>query len=140
MKINLLSSLTISTCLLSACASQPENIATAYVSPLQYQDYSCKQIGMEMNSVARRASELQGTLKKKADNDAVQMGVGLVLLWPTLFALEGGDGAEAAEYSRLKGEYEALEKSAIAKTCSLGSVPKIVAPKVEVKKSEKAYN
>jgi len=140
MKINFAYKFLVPLFLLTACASQPENIATAYVSPMQYQDYSCKQIGMEMNSVARRASELQGTLKKKADNDAVQMGVGMILLWPTLFALEGGDGAEAAEYSRLKGEYEALEKSAISKSCSLGAIPKIVAPKTEVKKSEKSFN
>lgn len=51
------------------------------------------------------------------------MGVGLVLFWPTLFMLEGGDGPEAAEYARLKGEYEALRKVAIEKKCDLSLLP-----------------
>ena len=49
-----------------------------------------------------------------------QMGVGLVLFWPTLFFLEGGDGAEAAEYARLKGERDALEQAYTQKKCSAG--------------------
>jgi hypothetical protein len=42
---------------------------------------------------------LYASLKKKADNDTAQMTVGMLLLWPTLFFLEGGDGPEASEYS-----------------------------------------
>lgn len=34
--------------MLAACASQPDEIATAYVSPVQYQGYDCAQIGSEM--------------------------------------------------------------------------------------------
>lgn len=121
---------------LIGCASQPDKIATAYVSPLQYQDYTCKQIGMELGSVTRRANELAGTLKKKADNDAIQMGVGLILLWPTLFALEGGDGAEAAEFARLKGERDALEQAAVQKNCSLTEIPKVVTAPPAAKKTK----
>lgn len=47
------------------------------------------------------------------------MAVGMILFWPTLFFLEGGDGPEAAEYSRLKGEKGALEKIAVQKECGL---------------------
>jgi len=47
------------------------------------------------------------------------MGVGLLLFWPTLFALEGGDGADAAEYGRLKGEFEALRQTSTQKNCSI---------------------
>lgn len=57
-----------------------------------------------MTRVSRRAGELQASLKQKADGDAMQMGVGMLLFWPALFFLEGGDGAQAQEYSRLKGE------------------------------------
>lgn len=86
---------------------------------MQYQNYSCEQIGGELQRVSRRTNELQASLKKTADNDAAQMGIGLILFWPTLFFLEGGDGAEAAEFSRLKGERDALEQAGIQKTCSL---------------------
>jgi len=47
------------------------------------------------------------------------MGIGLLVLWPTLFLLEGGDGVEASEYSRLKGEYEALRQANTKKSCDI---------------------
>ena len=110
---------------LVGCASQPEEMATQYVSPVQYQGLDCEQVSLEMERTSRRINELYTGLKKTADNDAAQMGVGLVLLWPALFFLEGGDGPQAAEYSRLKGEYEALESVAIEKKCSVSPTAKI---------------
>ena len=100
---------------LSACASNPDKIASSYVSPMQYADYSCKQVALEMTNVSRRVSELYGQLDAEASADTAQMAVGLVLFWPALFFLEGGDGPQAAEYARLKGEREALEDVAIQK-------------------------
>ena len=113
---------------IGGCASQPKNIAAQSVSTVQYSNYSCQQVSMEADSVSTRVNELYGTLKQKADNDAVQMGVGLVLFWPTLFLLEGGDGPEAQEYAHLKGEHDALEKVAIQKECAAGSVAKLKTP------------
>ena len=72
-----------------------------------------------MDRVSRRANVLQVSLKKTADTDAAQMGVGLLLFWPTLLFLEGGNGPEAQEFARLKGEKEALEKVAVQKECGL---------------------
>lgn len=106
---------------LLGCASQPQDIATVYVSPIQYQNFNCSQIASEIQRVNRRASELEGTLQETADNDAGQMGVGLLLFWPALFFLEGGDGPQAQEYARLKGERDALEQSAIQKNCGTSS-------------------
>lgn len=111
---------------LSGCASSPEKMPTAYVSPLQYKDYNCTQIGGELERVARHANELQGSLKTKADNDNAQMAVGMILFFPALFFLEGGDGPEAVEYSRLKGERDTLEKVAIQKECDPKIIPKVV--------------
>ncbi len=104
---------------LVGCASSPDKIGAAYVSPLQYQDFSCDQITAELSRVSRKANELRGNLKSEADSDTAQMAVGLVLFWPALFFLEGGDDARATEYARLKGEFEALEVTAIQKKCGL---------------------
>ena len=109
---------------LAGCATHPGGIASQYVSPVQFNDYTCKQVAGEMQRVHRRASELHGQLAKTADNDAAQMAVGLILFWPTLFFLEGGDGPQAAEYARLKGERDALEEVAILKKCDLDMMPK----------------
>ena len=105
--------------LIGGCATQPEKIQPSYVSHLEYTDYSCSQIKLEVSSISRQVDALQGHLKKKADDDAAQMGIGLILFWPALFFLEGGDGAEAAEYAELKGRYEALERTAIEKDCAM---------------------
>lgn len=105
--------------LLAACASSPDKLPAASVSTLQYENHSCRQIAAEVDRVERQVNDLYYRLDKKASGDAMQMGVGMVLFWPALFFLEGGDGPEAAEYSRLKGEMQALEKVAIKKNCGI---------------------
>lgn len=102
-----------------------------------YTNHDCEQIVGEAAHINRRLGELYSSLKKKADNDAVQMGIGLLLFWPTLFALEGGDGPEAVEYSRLKGEYEAIRQASIAKKCPLDSIPAFKSPE-DFKKEQEA--
>ena len=105
---------------LTACVSNPDKIDAAYVSPLKYKDYDCDQLSMEMDHVGRRTTELYRRLKKDRTNDNWQMGVG-IFFWPVLFALEGGDGPEAAEYARLQGEYEALRENVVARKCGFDS-------------------
>ncbi len=117
--------------MLIACAKHPEDIQAQYTSPLQYQSYSCKQISQELTRVSRHVQEVGGTVKKTAESDDMEMGVGLILLWPTLFFLDG-DTPQAAEYARLKGEFDALEKAAIQKDCGL----KIERPVIKSSKPE----
>ena len=109
--------------LLSGCATKPSEIGASYVSPYKYKDYDEEQIIMEMDHVGRRTNELYYSLKKEASGDTAQMAVGLLLFWPALFFLEGGDGPEAAEYARLKGEYEALRTVAVQRKISLDMLP-----------------
>ena len=107
------------TSLLVACASSPDKIDAAYVSPLKYESYSCKQIAVEMDYVGQETTKLYSELKDESTADAWQMGVGLVLFWPSLFFLEGGDGPQAAEYAQLSGEFEALRTVSVEKECGL---------------------
>lgn len=108
---------------MAGCATSPDKIAAQSVSTVPYEQYNCQQIGAEIDRVNRRASELHGNLQKTASNDNAQMAVGMLLFWPALFFLEGGDGPEAAEYGRIKGEREALEKVAIKKECGITPKP-----------------
>ena len=103
--------------MLGACAKRADKIAPQYVSPLEYRDYDCDQISGEIRRVSRRASEVAGVQDRKAKNDSVAMGVGLIIFWPSLFFLGGGDQKE--QLSRLKGEYDALEQIAIQKKCAI---------------------
>lgn len=108
---------------IAGCASSPDKIAAQSVSTLPYEQYNCQQVGAELDRVNRRASELHGSLQKTASNDNAQMAVGMILFWPALFFLEGGDGPEAAEYGRIKGEKDALERVAIRKECGIAHKP-----------------
>lgn len=119
MKLGTLVSGTLALAMISACATQPNKIAATYVSPMIYKDYDCDQIVLEQNRIERRTGELYSSLKKEASADSWQMGLGLVLFWPTLFMLEGGDGPEATEYARLRGEYEALNDVSVSKKCEI---------------------
>ena len=102
-----------------ACASNPDKIDATYVSPLKYKDYDCEQLGQEMEYVSQRTNKLYQELKAERTADNWQMGIGLLIFWPTLFLLEGGDGPEAAEYAQLKGDFEALRSTSVQRKCGL---------------------
>jgi hypothetical protein len=104
----------------AACATAPHNISATYVSPLQYQGYDCDQIRSELVRISGRVSEVTGQQKRQADNDALAMGVGLVLFWPALFFLAGGNDKKE-ELGRLKGEYDALQVAANEKRCQFAA-------------------
>lgn len=104
---------------MSGCATASKDIATAYVSPLQYQNFDCAQLALEAQRIQGRVVELGGRLDQAASNDKAIAGVGIILFWPVLFAL-GGTKNQEAEFARLKGEYDAIEQAAMAKKCSSG--------------------
>lgn len=123
--------------LVGACATNPNKIGATYVSPLIYKDYTDDQIISEMDHVGRRTNELYVRLKKEARADKWQTGLGLVVFWPALFLLEGGDGPEAVEYARLKGEYEALRQNAIQRQIDINKLPPSPEQILKAKKEEK---
>jgi len=101
---------------LSACAQSAHEIPAAYVSPSMYEDSTCKKITAELQTVSARESILRNEVNNQASTDQVQTAVGVVLFWPALLFLDG-DTPESAEYARLKGEKEALEKASLQKNC-----------------------
>lgn len=103
---------------LSACADKSQNVQSQYISPLNYQSFSCSQIEQEARRVTSRASQVAGVQDKNAQGDAVATGVAIVLFWPAAFFVSGNK-ENAAELSRLKGELEALEKASIQKNCGI---------------------
>lgn len=107
---------------LSGCATASKDVATTYVSPIQYQAYDCQQLAAESQRLQVRYVELGGRLDQSASNDKALTGVGLILFWPALFAL-GGTKNQEAEYGRLRGEYEAVQQASIQKKCSTGTTP-----------------
>lgn len=103
---------------LVACASKSTEITAAYVSPVQYQNYTCQQLSMEAQAVSARAAQVAGVQDQKRSNDAIATGVAVVVFWPAAF-LVGGDGPTAAELGQLKGQLVAIEQASNAKRCGI---------------------
>lgn len=112
----LTSTLLIISVSLVGCATPSKDIATNYVSPIQFQSYDCDQLQSEAVRIQSRVSHLGGRLDEAASNDKAITGAGMILFWPALFAL-GGTKQQEAEYARLKGEYDAIQQSSINKKC-----------------------
>jgi hypothetical protein len=104
--------------LLAGCATNPKDIAPAYVSPVLYQNLSCDQLALEAQRVSNAAAGATGAQQKQATSDAVMVGVSAVLFWPAMFFI-GGDKHNAAEIARLKGEMQAIEQANISKNCGI---------------------
>ena len=103
---------------LAGCATHADDIPAAYVSPVQYQSYSCAQLQEEAARVSARAAEASGAQNQKANNDAIATGVGAVLFWPALFLIKG-DAASAQQVAQLKGDMDAIEQANIQKHCGI---------------------
>jgi hypothetical protein len=109
--------LAVSTCmLLGACATASKDLSPTYTSPLGYQNYDCEQLAAESQRIQGRVVQLGGRLDTAASNDKAIAGVGVLLFWPALFAL-GGTKQQEADYSRLRGEYDAVQQSAVLRKC-----------------------
>lgn len=117
MYIGKLAALVGAVALCAGCATGSKDIKASYVSPMTYDAYSCPQLVQETQRLQGRISSVAGDVDQKASGDRVKMGVGLVLFWPTLFFLKG-DGPEAQEFARLKGEHQALEDAYVRRNCA----------------------
>jgi hypothetical protein len=103
---------------LAGCASKSSEIAATYVSPIQYQSYTCAQLAEEAQRVSEAAATATGVQDNQASKDAVAAAVGVVVFWPTLLMV-GGDRVNAAQLAHLKGEMEAIQQVSIQKRCSI---------------------
>ncbi|OQW41701.1 MAG: hypothetical protein A4S08_02335 [Proteobacteria bacterium SG_bin4] len=108
--------------LLPGCVTAPENSSASFVSPSQFQTYSCEELLKETERIQSRVSELIG---KPTDatpaKDKWILGADLSLSWAALFAL-GGTKEQEAEYLQLKSEYDAIQQWAAIKQCP-GVIP-----------------
>lgn len=103
---------------LTGCASSSTDVVASYVSPLAYERHSCVQLQQEAERISARAVQLAGAQDSARTRDVVATTVGVIVLWPVLFAVRG-DNATTAELARMKGEMEAIERTSIQKKCAI---------------------
>ncbi|NJM34486.1 MAG: metal ABC transporter ATP-binding protein [Rhodomicrobium sp.] len=95
--------------LVVGCAHSSDEIAAQPVPTSTYDSYECARIASEGDRISARLAELKTEVDETADDDELTTTVGILVFPPLLFFLKG-DGAEADEYGRLKGEYAALQE------------------------------
>jgi hypothetical protein len=105
------------------CAKRSEDVAAAYISPLQYQQFSCSQLAAEASRVSQRAAELAGVQDSKRTKDKVATAAAIIVFWPAAF-LVNGDDAQTAELARLKGEFATIQQVSIQKNCGTRFEPR----------------
>jgi hypothetical protein len=103
---------------MTGCASKSADIAPAYVSPLQYQSFTCPQLTAEAQRVSAAAAVAAGQQDSQATKDAVATTVGVIIVWPALFLIQG-DKQNAAQLANLKGQMDAIEQASIQKNCGI---------------------
>jgi hypothetical protein len=104
--------------LAAGCASRSDQVAAAYVSPVQYSSYSCSQLGQEAQAVSSRAAAASGQQDAQRSRDTAATAAAVIIFWPAAFFV-GGDNATTAELARLKGQMEAIESASIQKRCGI---------------------
>jgi hypothetical protein len=103
---------------LGGCASSSSEITPAYVSPVIYQGYTCKQLALEAQAVSTRAASLSGVQDGQRTKDQWTTAAAVVIFWPAAF-LVSGDKQTAAELGQMKGQMVAIEQASIAKNCDI---------------------
>jgi hypothetical protein len=103
---------------LGGCASSSSDIAPTYVSPVQYQSYTCQQLGLEAQAISTRAATLSGAQDSQRTKDGWATAAAIVVFWPAAFFV-GGDKQTAAELASMKGQMVAIEQASIAKKCNI---------------------
>ena len=103
---------------LTGCASKSSDITASYVSPVMYESWTCRQLSEEAARLSSRAAIAAGVQDEKATGDAWKTGAAIILFWPAAFAISG-DGGNAAELARLRGEMDAVEQASIRKNCNI---------------------
>jgi len=102
----------------SGCATYSDKITPTYVSPVLYENLSCRQIAEEATRVSQRAAEASGAQDAQANRDNAVTTAAIIIFWPAAFFV-GGDKANAVEVGRLKGEMNALEQASGRKNCGI---------------------
>ncbi len=99
------------TMLLASCMNmptQPSQITGSYSSGLKYEEFSCKKLAAEMDSLARRENQLVMAQEQRYKTSQMQA------FW---WGFGQGDGVEASELANVRGEKETVRKAIETKGC-----------------------
>ena len=103
---------------LAGCASSAADVTPSYVSPIQYQTYTCPQLAAEAQRVSAAATAASGAQDSQRTKDALATTAAVIVFWPAAFFVQG-DKQNAAQLAQLKGQMDAIQQESIAKKCNI---------------------
>lgn len=102
----------------AGCASKGADVAPSYVSPIQYQSFTCPQLAAEAERVSAAATSASGAQDSQATKDAVATTAAVIIFWPAAFFVQG-DKQNAAQLAQLKGQMDAIQQESVVKNCGI---------------------
>ncbi len=121
MKIRILMLILISL-FIGCTATAPSKIQAKRIDTDLYENWDCNKLENRMERKVNRGNVLYEKLDERARIDEMQFLVGLLLIWPMFFFIDG-DGTDAEEFQNLKGECNAIRIVAREKSCNIGHIP-----------------
>ena len=94
---------------LAACATNPDKLASAYVSPTEYNGDSCPSLNIAYARNNSEAAALYKKMKGKSRTNTGAATVGVLLFWPALFFMKGKDAESDSRMAELMGRRTAIE-------------------------------
>jgi hypothetical protein len=101
---------------INGCATNSSNVVAASVSIEPYLKMDCQALLGESRRMETTAREVAAVQDKRAGSDAGVIA-GSIIFGPIFMMGHSGNSGIAAELSRLKGEYEAIESVRRQKAC-----------------------
>ncbi|MFM9889018.1 MAG: hypothetical protein ACKVOE_00015 [Rickettsiales bacterium] len=108
-KIALIISLTT---VLSGCADQSQQSQQAYVSPLEFKKYNCKQISKETAYISAQFEQ-----SSSSSDLGIILNAGLMAYGMSQRYAMYNDGSEDLKAAYLRAKYDALHQASIEKNC-----------------------
>ena len=102
---------------ISGCAKKADSIKPTYVSPIEYNDLSCKELKKELIKVNQTLTDLSA----KQDEDSEKENTFAMAVLMIGFISIDVDGPQEAEIGRLKGRSETIKDVAAKKNCSFAA-------------------
>lgn len=107
----------VGSCLVvAACATSPDMVQPAYVSPLVYKDFSCVELRREYNRLDSEETSVAGDQGKRAFMDAATVGTAVFLPLTILFVGSSGPD-QAAALASVRGQKQAVYSAGSDKEC-----------------------
>ena len=106
---------------LSACATNPDKVASAYVPVSEYAGYTCTELRQEQASNDHEVQELYASMKSKNRTSVTAGVVAVLVFWPALFFMKSKDAEADSTYSELQGRKTAIDK-AIQSNCGISRI------------------